>query len=94
MGPVTVVHGVVGADGQVVSGAGFRVEKAGTGTYDVYFDGPFASAPTVVSVVCAADGGERQTAVVRHRDRFGTRIVTCDDDGYYSDRGFAFTAMS
>ncbi len=53
-GAPTIITGQVDSTGAINAGTGFAVDKTGTGTYDITFDVPFATVPTVVA--CATTG--------------------------------------
>jgi hypothetical protein len=52
------VYGVIGPDGQTISGQGFQLRKIRFGLYLVEFERPFAQEP---ATVCTILGNEWQT---------------------------------
>ena len=65
-GPVNLISGIVDASGTILSGSGFTVANAGTGTDDITFTTPFTGGiPSVnVTPVAVAGGGSGGTTPI------------------------------
>jgi hypothetical protein len=94
------VWGLVGSNGKVLSGSGFRVQHdIGTGEYTILFDSSFNVLPAVVTTQAfpnrdGADPGDpRDNSVVVYIDNDRFRAITGEDNGDRADRDFSFIAM-
>ena len=95
----TTIWGNVKADGTVLSGSGYRVEKIDTGLYTVIFNTSFNAMPGVsVTEIWPQDinshgGNTKDNAVLVavEPDRF--RVKVGEKDGDASDRDFSFVAI-
>jgi hypothetical protein len=87
-----IVSGVIGANGAVIAGNGFTVNRASAGTYDITFDTRFGSLPAVVATI-RGDAWADVNAVVRSSDDSGAQIVAVDLQGGCQDRDISFIAV-
>ena len=91
--------GVIGPDGKIISGTGFKVDHSNTGTYTILFEEPFHVIPAISATqifpndVSSQGGDTRDNAVLVGiiNDRF--RVKTGGGDGRAADRHFTFVAM-
>ena len=96
---LTTIWGNVKADGTILSGTGYRVEKIEKGLYTVIFDDGFNAMPGVsVTEVWPGDitshgGNTKDNAVLVavEPDRF--RVKLGELDGNAADRAFSFVAI-
>ncbi|WP_338931017.1 hypothetical protein WEB32_06720 [Streptomyces netropsis] len=86
-----IVSGVIGANGTVIAGSGFTVNRASAGIYDVTFDTRFGSTPAVVATI-RGDAWADVNAVVRSSNDGGAQIVAVDLHGGCQDRDISFIA--
>lgn len=99
--PLETIRGTVGFGGTIEEGAGWTVNKPSTGVYQVTFDTPFSSTPTVVAV-----GNESQAApafryvicIISNVTINGFSVQTSDWRGsptefFQSDQTWYFIAM-
>jgi hypothetical protein len=94
----TFIYGTVADDGGIVSGTGFQVVKGGaTGLWDILFSSAFNTSPAVTAI--QVSGGLDNSAqnslnnsVVTYIDSFKFQILTGDNHGESTWRGFSFIA--
>lgn len=56
--PIQHIYGLISADGQILSGEGFKARRIWVGTYLVEYEHPFSNTP---AAVCTINGSEWQT---------------------------------
>lgn len=98
---MTMIWGMVSADGKPAAGSGYTVNKdADPGVYDINFDVAFKGRPAVLATQLFpnqpdSNGGDtRDNAVVVWTDKTYCRIVTGEQDGAHVNRDFSFMAIS
>lgn len=87
------ISGVVGSDGNIISGSGFSVTRINEGEYQVVFNTPFAALPATVGsqVLFKKDSQDpRDNVVFPFLATTGFTALTGDSGGSHKDRNFAF----
>jgi len=85
------IAGTVDADGNIISGAGFNINKVSKGHYVIIFEPPFARVGGgSASQVFRGDGDTRDNVVFVNLDNASCEAKTGDSGGKAQDRKFTF----
>ena len=95
-----IVCGTIRSDGAVLSGAGFTVQKLGTGLYQINFNPIFNMRPaaSVTQIYPYADnfgtgGDTRDNAVITGINNSALKLKTGESGGNAQDRSFTFVVV-
>lgn len=90
-----IVRGRVDINGNILAGAGFQVSHPETGAYFIFFDTPFASAPTVTAILDGNGGRWDMLIQLYSPSQGGFNIATYESGvtGGFASFGFSFIAV-
>jgi hypothetical protein len=97
MSESTTIHGVVAADGSIITGTGFSATKTGTGVYAVAFNDAFGDIPAVVATQCGNFSNPSSSDGVAIGTLTKASIIVSTGTGHPDfqpqDRQFSFIAI-
>jgi len=96
-----IVWGCVNKNGSIYSGSGFTPVQGGRGIYDIVFQTPFQTTPSIVATQnyrnwtewTWEEGNTRDNCVLIAADRTKFKMATGSGSGDKEDRNFCFIAI-